>query len=182
MVSIAQLRAAATEFNEVMGLDPPINTRTSDVEELMKKIKEAIKYIDPVQDVFSEDTALVIEEMSRKSRVTEEEEAPSRVVKKPTPPKKKPEPKSEKTKEEPTPPEKEAPVKKHIHSLSSFLDDLIIEGGSWEKLLSKLENECIRRKLKTRPTRATVRAHMKYRTSLRPNYFGKLRATEYGIE
>ena len=58
-----QLRAAAKELNEVLGLEPPINAKAN-VEVLTTKVKEAIKLIDPKEDEFSETTTDVIAELN----------------------------------------------------------------------------------------------------------------------
>jgi len=64
MVTEKQLRKAAREFNEVMdGLNPLIDT-TLPEEELMGVLKEAITFIDPTTDHFSNETQLIIDELS----------------------------------------------------------------------------------------------------------------------
>jgi hypothetical protein len=62
MVNEKQLRKAAAELNDVMGLEPKINTKAS-VAVLTAGIVEAIDKIDP-DDEFSEATRAVIEELS----------------------------------------------------------------------------------------------------------------------
>lgn len=65
MVNEKQLRIAAKEMNEVMGLEPPINVR-AEKGELESLVRKGITYIDPVQDEFTELTQGVIDELSPK--------------------------------------------------------------------------------------------------------------------
>lgn len=63
MLSEKALRAAAKEVNEVVGVEPPINTKAP-VAELIAKLKEAKeKVIDPAQDEFTEATQAVLDEL-----------------------------------------------------------------------------------------------------------------------
>lgn len=84
MLSEKALRAAAKEVNEVVGVEPPINTKAS-VSELIEKLKEAKEtVIDPAQDEFTEATQAVLDELDEPQ---EEAKAPTRKPK-PAPAKK----------------------------------------------------------------------------------------------
>jgi len=75
MLSEKALRAAAKEVNEVVGVEPPINTKAS-VAELIEKLKEAkAEVIDPEQDEFTEATQAVLDELDEEEEEVEEEEA-----------------------------------------------------------------------------------------------------------
>jgi hypothetical protein len=66
MATEKQLRETAKEFNEVMdGLDPLID-HTLPIDELTPVLKEAIGWIDPKTDHFTEETQAVIDELSGK--------------------------------------------------------------------------------------------------------------------
>ena len=64
MATDKQLKKAATELNDVMGLTPAINVK-GDVDVLTKGIKAAMKHITP-EDEFSETTQEVIDEFTAK--------------------------------------------------------------------------------------------------------------------
>lgn len=75
MLSEKALRAAAKEVNEVVGVEPPINTKAS-VSELIEKLKEAKEtVIDPAQDEFTDATQAVLDELDEPQ---EEAKAPTR--------------------------------------------------------------------------------------------------------
>ena len=75
MLSEKALRAAAKEVNEVVGVEPPINTKAP-VSELIEKLKEAKEtVIDPAQDEFTEATQAVLDELDEPQ---EEAKAPTR--------------------------------------------------------------------------------------------------------
>lgn len=98
MLSEKALRAAAKEVNDVVGVEPPINTKAS-VSELIEKLKEAKEtVIDPEQDEFTEATQAVLDELDEPQ---EEAKAPTR--------KPKPAPVKEEEEEEE---EEEKPAKK----------------------------------------------------------------------
>lgn len=64
MATLEQLKKVAEEFNEVMdGLNPLIDTSLSE-KKLTKVLKQAITFIDPVEDHFSDETQAVIDELS----------------------------------------------------------------------------------------------------------------------
>lgn len=92
MLSEKALRAAAKEVNDVVGVEPPINTKAP-VSELIEKLKEAKEtVIDPEQDEFTEATQAVLDELDAEEEA--EEEAPKKKApkKKGTAPKKAGEP------------------------------------------------------------------------------------------
>lgn len=64
MATDKQLKKAATELNDVMGLTPAINVK-GDTETLTKGIKAAMKHITP-EDEFTDDTQAVIDEFTAK--------------------------------------------------------------------------------------------------------------------
>lgn len=67
MATEKQLQNAAKEFNKVMdGLDPLIDDSLSS-NELIPVLKEAIQWIDPATDHFTDATQAVIDELSEKS-------------------------------------------------------------------------------------------------------------------
>jgi len=70
MLSKKQLQNAITEFNKVMGLNPPLSVDGS-IQELTDQIKVAIDYIDPVNDEFTTATSAVIKEFT--GTIVEEE-------------------------------------------------------------------------------------------------------------
>lgn len=71
MISLKLLKKAADEFNSVMRLDPPIDTSIP-AADLINEIKDSIKYVDPVQDVFSDDVQSVINELVEEAVEPEE--------------------------------------------------------------------------------------------------------------
>jgi hypothetical protein len=101
MISEKALRVAAKEVNEVLDVDPPINTKAP-VSELIEKMKEAKTLIDPTQDEFTEATQAVLDEL--------EEEKPAAPVRKAKPAAKAVE--AEEAPEDAPEGEAEAPVKK----------------------------------------------------------------------
>ena len=75
MLSEKALRAAAKEVNDVVGVEPPINTKAP-VSELIEKLKVAKEtVIDPAQDEFTEATQAVLDELDEPQ---EEAKAPTR--------------------------------------------------------------------------------------------------------
>lgn len=93
MINEKQLRAAAAELNDVLGLDPAINTKKSSVEVLTEKIKEATDLIDPDQDEFTEETQQVLDEVTGKAGDDKDEAPKAKAGKKaPAKPAKKEEP------------------------------------------------------------------------------------------
>jgi len=74
MLSEKALRAAAKEVNEVVGVEPPINTKAP-VSELIEKLKEAKEtVIDPAQDEFTEATQAVLDELDEPQEEEPEED------------------------------------------------------------------------------------------------------------
>lgn len=83
MATEKALRAAAKEMQNVMGLEPPINTKAP-IDELTDQLKEAIDQIQD-GDEFSETTQAVIDEFLEVEEEEEEVPAPKK-AKKPAPP------------------------------------------------------------------------------------------------
>jgi len=83
MATEKALRAAAKEMQNVMGLEPPINTKAP-IDELTEQLKEAIDQIQD-GDEFSETTQAVIDEFLEVEEEEEEVPAPKK-AKKPAPP------------------------------------------------------------------------------------------------
>jgi len=82
-VSLKQLKAAAAELNDVLGLNPPIDV-DSPMAVLEPLVKEAIGMVDPEQDEFTEATQAVID--SYGVPVEDEEDVPEEgAVMKPEP-------------------------------------------------------------------------------------------------
>jgi hypothetical protein len=74
MATLKELKRAAREFNEVMdGLDPLINVNLPE-KELTDILKQAITFIDPEQDHFTDQTQAIIDELSDLEEPAEEEE------------------------------------------------------------------------------------------------------------
>lgn len=63
MASEKQLKKAAEELNDVLGIEPPISM-DFDIDVIEEKIKEAIKELITPEDEFTEDTQAVIDELS----------------------------------------------------------------------------------------------------------------------
>lgn len=104
MLSEKALRAAAKEVNDVVGVEPPINTKAP-VAELIEKLKEAKDtVIDPDQDEFTEATQAVLDELDAEEEAEEEAPAPKRKVK--------PAPVAEEAEEDDPEEAEEAPKKK----------------------------------------------------------------------
>lgn len=73
MATKKDLIKAATEMNNVMGLQPPIKLDGTE-EELKAGIQEAITFIDPVADHFTKPTQAVIDEFASPAEDEDEEE------------------------------------------------------------------------------------------------------------
>ena len=206
MVNEKQLRKAAAELNDVMGLEPKINTKAS-VAVLTAGIVEAIDKIDP-DDEFSEATRAVIEELSAE----EGKPAPKKGKGKgkPAPKKKKPvyeeeeeeeddvfdegeefgtDEEEEEEDEKPTPKKKKktgAPSKgtkpnfKREGSMAQFMDETVKKGGTWDEIFNAIEKKKKKRGVKT--SMSTIKAHVRFRVSKDPRFLGKLKVTDDGIE
>lgn len=74
MLSLKQLRSAATEINRVLGCDPPIDIDGT-VDEIVLGIRTASTLIEPT-DFFSKSTKVVIDELSPIKTPTAEEPEP----------------------------------------------------------------------------------------------------------
>lgn len=55
-------------------------------------------------------------------------------------------------------------------TLASALDEIIAKGGSWEKMIEEANYQSLRRGFKTRFTKGTINAHIKYREQRDPDY------------
>ena len=206
MVNEKQLRKAAAELHDVMGLEPKINTKAS-VAVLTAGIVEAIDKIDP-DDEFSEATRAVIEELSAE----EGKPAPKKGKGKgnPAPKKKKPvyeeeeeeeddvfdegeefgtDEEEEEEDEKPTPKKKKktgAPSKgtkpnfKREGSMAQFMDETVKKGGTWDEIFNAIDKEAKKRGVKT--SMSTIKAHVRFRVSKDPRFLGKLKVTDDGIE
>lgn len=75
MATKKDLIKAATEMNNVMGLQPPIKLDGTE-EELKAGIQEAITFIDPVADHFTKPTQAVIDEFTSKDEDDDDDEEP----------------------------------------------------------------------------------------------------------
>ena len=99
MVTKKQLQNAVQEFNEVMGLNPPLDTNGS-IKDLTDRVKEAITYINSELDVFGDATTAVINEFKGDN---EEEDTPETLPEEDVVPEETPlEEEEEETPEEPT--------------------------------------------------------------------------------
>lgn len=67
-------------------------------------------------------------------------------------------------------------------TLASALDDLISKGGTWEQLENEGNKNAVRLGFKTRCTPGIIKAHIKYRQIKDPNYLGRNKITDKGIE
>jgi len=82
MLSEKALRAAAKEVNDVVGVEPPINTKAP-VSELIEKLKEAKEtVIDPAQDEFTDATQAVLDELDEPQEEDPDEDPDEEVVEK----------------------------------------------------------------------------------------------------
>lgn len=75
MATKKDLIKAATEMNNVMGLQPPIKVDGTE-EELKAGIQEAITFIDPVADHFTKPTQAIIDEFTSKDEDDDDDEEP----------------------------------------------------------------------------------------------------------
>ena len=72
MFNDKELRKAAAELNEVLGVNPPLNVKAKTAD-LVESVKEALELIDPLNDKFTKETMAVIQELGPEIYPTEEE-------------------------------------------------------------------------------------------------------------
>jgi hypothetical protein len=82
MINEKSMRAAAKELNDVLGLDPVINTKAK-LAIVTDGVKSALPLIDPKNDEFTDATQAVIDELNGGEEDEPEEEAPKKKGKKP---------------------------------------------------------------------------------------------------
>lgn len=79
-------------------------------------------------------------------------------------------------------PKADKPAAKKGDTLASFVDETVQAGGDWKTILELCNADAEKRGATTVFTKATVRAHVKYRLATKPEYLGKLELTDSGIE
>jgi hypothetical protein len=84
MINEKSMRAAAKELNDVLGLDPVIDTKAK-LAIVTDGVKSALPLIDPKNDEFTDATQAVIDELNGGEEDEPEEEAPKKKGKKPAP-------------------------------------------------------------------------------------------------
>jgi len=144
----SKLIEVAEELNDVMGLEPAIDTSVK-TSELEAKIKEAAAYLE-ADDKVSKETEAALRELG--VWVNQEEEEPS--------------PSEPEAKGKPTPKkEKKAAAKKEDKqpSMAKFIDALLQKGGTWDEITEVAKKEGEARGIKTLSTKAAIVAHAKFR-------------------
>jgi hypothetical protein len=66
--------------------------------------------------------------------------------------------------------------------LATALDEIILQGGSWQEIANECNKHAIKLFKTTRYTRGGIEAHITYREIKDPNYLGKYTRSDWGIE
>jgi hypothetical protein len=74
-------------------------------------------------------------------------------------------------------------LKAYKNSMASNLDEIIKEGGTWEEMIAKAEDESQKRHGNIKYTKGVINSHIRYRTVTQnnPNYLINYLITEKGI-
>jgi len=67
-------------------------------------------------------------------------------------------------------------------TMASFIDDVVLVGGSWEDMIAVCQEESTKRGYKIPINRSALNTHLKYRMTRNPEFLGKLTITDAGIE
>ncbi len=152
----------AEELTQVLGLEPKINLKAP-VQSLKDKIIEAATLINPQEDEFSDETWEALQTIGALSKpqaaAVVETPAPAPVEKAVA----QSEAKAEAKKEKPAPKKADTAKDTGDEPFTSFVDNLLKRGGTWEELAKKVSAESTRRGLKTQQRLGELKAHVKYR-------------------